>query len=175
MALAGLMLLPGAALADHAVAVDCAPPPPLDQAVATSEVVFVGTVVATGFEGRSATVQVQEVWRGDIAETVTVDGGQNPAALGEDDRVFDLGVKYIFLPTHRDGRLIDSVCGPTVQWAEAANALRPADAHAPSPVTADGSNPLAFLGDLATPLLTAALVGGGLFLFAMVVGRRRDA
>ena len=46
---------------------DCQMAPPIEEAVRTSELVFVGTVTAIDNEGRSATVQVEEVWRGDAS------------------------------------------------------------------------------------------------------------
>jgi hypothetical protein len=172
-AAAGVMLLlmvPSPALAD------CMPGSGLEQAIGESDLVFVGTVAAVRDEGRSATVQVTEVWRGAaVPALVEVLGGQDPARPMEDDRSFDAGVTYLFLPALLDGRLVDGACSATQPWSEALAALRPSDAHPPAAAAATGTGLPEALGDLALPVLTAALVGGAVIAIAFAVARRRDA
>lgn len=175
----GLLAAPSV-LADTTSVVDCAPPLPIEKAV-FSDLVFVGRVTDLANDGRSATVEVTEVWRGDVPTPVTVNGGSNPANPGEDDRTFDLGATYLFIPMQLDslarGVVIDSVCSSTTPWTDDLARLRPANVGQPSPVatTTAGPNPLAFLGWLVMPILTAGLVVGSAFVLAWFVARRREA
>jgi hypothetical protein len=179
VALAASLLLPGAALADHGVAFDCAAPLPLEKAVFSADLVFVGTVAETANEGRSATVTVAEVWRGDVPSPVTVDGGLDPKNPAEDDRTFEAGVTYLFIPLQLDGlssgRVVDGICSSTVPWTEDLASLRPPEVGVPLITEPSSPNPLSFLGELAMPLAMAGLIGGGAFVFAMLAARRRDA
>ncbi|MEO8469998.1 MAG: hypothetical protein ABI573_10070 [Chloroflexota bacterium] len=179
VAASGLFAAP-LALADTTVITDCAPPPPIEKAV-FSDLVFVGRVTDVANNGRSATVEVTEVWRGDVPTPVTVNGGSNPANPGEDDRTFDLGATYLFIPVQLDslprGVLTDSVCSSTILWTDDLARLRPANVGQPLPVptTPASPNPLAFLGGLAMPIVTAGLVAGSAFLLAWFVARRRES
>lgn len=179
VAASGLFAAP-LALADTTIVTDCAPPPPIEKAV-FSDLVFVGRVTDLAFDGRTAVVEVTEVWRGDVPTPVTVNGGANPANPGEDDRTFDLGATYLFIPVQFDslarGVLTDSVCSSTMLWTDDLARLRPANVGQPLPVpgTPAGPNPLAFLGGLAMPILTAGLVAGSAFLLAWFVARRRES
>ncbi|TAJ99452.1 MAG: hypothetical protein EPO36_12010 [Chloroflexota bacterium] len=166
---AALLLAPGPALAD------CQMAGPLDQAIAQAEVAFVGRVSEIDAGGRSAAVEVLEVWKGDVASRIVVDGGLDPANPAEDDRTFQLGVTYLFVPNVVEGHLVDGICTATAPWDEASMAgLRPAEPPArPSPAPA-ATGPLAELADLAGPLFLALIVGGAAFAVAIVVGRRRD-
>jgi len=167
--LAGAMLLvPAPVLAD------CQLAPPLDKAVIDAASVFVGTVSSVRSHGFSAEVDVREVWRGEIGGHVVVDGGLDPANPAEDDRTFELGVTYVFLPTSVDGRLVDSICSATVPWDEQSmGGLRPPEARAPEPLPSSQPGPLSLLGDLAGPLLVTAIVGG-LLIVTVLVARRRE-
>ena len=76
------------------------------------------------------------------------------------------------------GIVVDSVCSSTTTWTDDMKALRPPDAHAPAaaePGTPSGPNPLAFLDGVIEPIIVAGIVGGGAFLLALVVARRREA
>lgn len=175
-----LVVGPAVSLADTGTVVDCAPPLPIEKAV-FSDLVFVGKVTDVANGGRSATVEVTDVWRGDVATPVTVFGGADPTNPAEDDRVFEVGVTYLFVPSQfdalRQGIVVDSVCSSTTPWRDDLRSLRPADAHAPAPAElgTGSANPLAFLGGILEPAITAAIVGGGAFLVALVVARRREA
>ena len=163
-----LLLVPAPVLAD------CQLAPPLDKAVIDAASVFVGTVSSVRSHGFSAEVDVREVWRGEIGGHVVVDGGLDPAHPAEDDRQFEVGVTYLFLPTSIDGRLVDSICSATTPWVEEAmGGLRPPDGVAPAPTRSSQPGPLSVLGDLAGPLLVAAIVGG-LLSVTVVLARRRE-
>jgi hypothetical protein len=177
---AALLLLPGPALADTfapPVLLDCQPAPPIEEAVRTSELVFVGTVTALGNGGRSATVQVEEVWRGaEIPATVTVFGGTDPAQPAEDDRTFETGVRYVFFPVEWEGRLVDHICTATTPWVDDLAAVRPAGVQTPLPTEGEPTpGPLSAITDLALPIATAVLIGGAALAVAVVVGRRRES
>lgn len=177
-AVLAMTLIPGIARADTGVVFDCAVPLPIEEAARSADLVFVGRVTATAFDGRSATVEVTEVWRGDVMSPVTVNGGQDPANAAEDDRRFEVGITYVFVPPFleslRAGVVIDSLCSSTTPWSDELAAFRPPDVGAPAPVSTQ-PGPLAFLGDLAMPLISAALLGGGAFLLAVLVARRRES
>ena len=167
--LAGSMLLvPAPVLADCQLAA------PLDKAVIDAAFVFVGTVSSVRSHGFSAEVDVREVWRGEIAGHVVVNGGLDPANPAEDDRQFEVGVIYLFLPTSIDGRLVDSMCSATTPWVEEAmGGLRPPDGLAPEPTPSNQTGLLSALGDVSGPLLVAAIVGG-LLIVTVLVARRRE-
>lgn len=104
-------------VADTTATTDCAPPLPIEKAV-FSDLVFVGRVTDVANQGRSATVEVTEVWRGDVPTPVTVNGGSDPTNPAEDDRSFEVGVSYLFIPAQADGLrqgfVTDSVCSSTM-------------------------------------------------------------
>ena len=171
---AALLLAPAPVLAD------CQMAPPFVEAVRTSDLVFVGTVTALGNGGRSATVEVEEVWRGgEMPATVTVFGGTDPAQAMEDDRTFEAGVRYVFFPVEFEGRLVDHICTATTPWVDEFAAVRPADVQTPVPPAGAAGpaapGPLSAIADLALPVLTALLIGGAALAVAVVVGRRRES
>jgi hypothetical protein len=144
------------------------------------QVVFVGAVTGIDNGGRSASVAVKEVWQGDVPPTVTVTGGQDPTNPAEDDRTFEVGIAYLFVPVLSGDHFVDSACSATMIWSDDLVKLRPPGAHAPDASASLGTEstspgPLSFLGSFAGPLAVAALIGGGAFGFAFVVARRRDA
>lgn len=165
---------PGAAAAAGA-ATDCAPPLPLEKAVVMADLVFVGTVTATANNGRSATVDVTEIWRGDVPTPAAVNGGSDPTNPAEDDRVFSVGTTYLFLPVLTGGALVDGVCSSTVPWSDDLARLRPPQVGKPLAATPAGSSPLAFLGWLGGPLAMVGLIGGGAIALSLLIARRRDA
>jgi protoheme IX farnesyltransferase len=179
LAASSLVTAPSA-LADTTFIADCAPPLPIEKAV-FSDLVFVGQVTQVTNEGRAATVQVTEVWRGSVPTPVIVNGGSDPTNPAEDDRSFEVGVTYLFIPTQLDGLrqgfVTDSVCSSTTQWTDDLARLRPAEVGQPQPSagSTSGPNPLAFLDGLAAPILTAGLVAGSAFVLAWFVARRREA
>lgn len=132
-----LLAAPGAVLAD------CMPPPPIEEAVKTADMVFVGTVTETANRGTWATVTVKEVWRGpDQPAIVVIRGGPGGNAATSVDRTFEAGVEYIFFPyiDAEQRSLADNSCSSTQPWAEAMNALRPTDVRQPTVEPAPGES-----------------------------------
>jgi hypothetical protein len=120
----------------------CAPSPPLRQAIAHADV-FVGTVVALEHEGRTATFRVEDVWKGQVHETVIVHAGPGIDAIeaaernGEGvassaDRTYGTGTRYLVVSEGRSGEVLrDSICSSTQPYKDELAALRPATAHPP--------------------------------------------
>jgi hypothetical protein len=171
-------LLAAAALAaittPSAVLGSCIMPPPVQEAIQTSEIVFVGTVVETANGNTWANVEVEEVWRGpDQPQRVVVKGGPGGNAMTSVDRSFEVGVKYLFFPfAGENGELADNSCSNTVPWSADLAQARPTDARPPL-----GATPAAAgfdVGGLIAPLGVALLVGAVL-LIAGVLARGRTA
>ena len=126
-ALFAILATPGAVLAD------CMAPPPIEEAVAQNEVVFVGTVVAVQDQGRRATVEIDEVWRGpDLPVTTVVLGGQGDGFTSV-DRTYEVGMTYVFFPSvdPESRALLDNLCTNTTPWQDDFEQVRPADARSP--------------------------------------------
>ena len=164
----------------------CIQPPPLDQAIAQADVVFVGTVQDIDHGGLTATFHVEEMWKGTVGETVVVHGGPGIAALEDAarkgqgvatsvDRTYTAGTRYLVLPHGKaDGVLLDNICSSTQPYTDELDSYRPSAAQPPgggepvretSPVNDGGRGPLAW----ALVALLAAL-GAGL---AIVIARSR--
>jgi hypothetical protein len=149
------------------VAADCQPAPPLDEALRTAPVAFVGTVI--GVDGPSARFAVSEVWAGEIGPTVEVrgltdlggrDGGFGPG-FSEDDRHWTDGTTYLVLPTVDGGVLRDHLCTATTEWREELAALRPETAIIVSAEPAEGGGgiPLPVLAFVAAAVVIAVIGG----------------
>ncbi len=177
--LAAAFAVPGVASADTAGALDCAPGLPLEKAVESASLVFVGRVTDVANEGRSATVEVTEVWRGEVPTPVLVQGGFDPSIAAEDDRSFEVGVTYLFLPTGLDGLasavVVDSLCSPTTPWTDDLARLRPAEVGTPISTEPSTTGLPTWIGDLVGPLAVGGLLGGGAFVLALVVAQRRES
>jgi hypothetical protein len=131
------LLLPAVAFAllsaPGTVLADCMAPPPIEEAVRQGEVVFTGTVVAVADQGRRATVEVDEVWRGpDLAATTVVLGGQGEGFTSV-DRTYEIGMTYVFFPSidPETRALVDNLCTNTTPWQDDYEKLRPAEARPP--------------------------------------------
>ena len=157
----GLLFAPSAALAS------CMLPAPIENAVKTADIVFVGTVTGTAEGNRWATVTVEEIWRGpDQPRTVVIRGGPGGNTATSVDRAFEPGVRYLFFPIADEAAgLSDNSCTNTTPWAEAMVALRPADARQPvgaAPTTGGGFD-FGSLAPVGVPILVfAVLLGVGL-------------
>ncbi len=154
---------------------DCIMPPPIEEAVKTADIVFVGTVAQTANRNSWANVEVTEVWRGpDQPRSVVIKGGPEGNAATSVDRAFEPGVTYLFFPyAHTELGLADNSCTSTTPWTDDLAALRPADSRAPL-----GAEPEAGgfdLGGVLVPLGVAVIVGGALLLAGLAArGRRAD-
>lgn len=168
IALLIFLAMPGTAFAD------CMAPPPVEEAVKSAEIVFVGTVTATTNRGTWANVSIEEVWRGpDQPASVVVHGGPGGNAATSVDRSFEVGVKYLFFPyTDAQVGLADNSCTSTQPWADALVGLRPADVRQPTgePAPAAGFDFSGVVG----PLIVAIVVGG-LLLGVAMLARGRDS
>lgn len=106
----------------------------LDQAVAWGHVVFVGTVTAVENGGMTATVRVEDVWKGNDVPAVTrVEG-----ALGAESRYFQVGTKYLFIPDNTPPPYQAGLCG-TWPYNPSFASFRPAGAHPPETTTGGSS------------------------------------
>ena len=167
------LVLPSSALAD------CAERPPIDQVLATADIVFVGTVTATTNQDRRATVTVEEVWRGpDLPVSLTVIGGPDANSATSIDRTFQIGVKYLFFP-YQDAdigfhpgalELVDNSCSLTTPWTADLALHRPAVTRPPVAIES-GS----VLGGLVGPVVAALVVAAALLGIGLVArGRHAD-
>lgn len=122
-------------------------PPSLGRAIAESSVVFAGTVIDTSSEGRWATVEVSDVWKGDVAAEVEVRGGpEDPpgpiSASSSVERTYRRGETYLFLPYAGSGEVFsDNSCSRTSVYREGLARLRPPGAHAPAGAPEEPSSP----------------------------------
>ncbi len=167
--------LAGAVALAAPAAASCVAPPPLAQAIDEAPAAFVGTVTATSNARRWATVEVIEVWAGDVAGVVEIRGGtaDPPGPVGASssvDRTYREGATYLFLPFGGNGDVFrDNACSSTTRFRAGLERFRPGDEAPPGPSEAapregDGSFPLWWVAAAA-----AAAVGG------VVAWRRRAA
>lgn len=160
----------------------CAEAVPLQAAIANARTVFVGTVTETDFDGRVATFNVGEVWKGETSSMVIVVGGPSLAELqaarskGEDvvtsvDRSFELGTTYLVV-SHgsEDGVLLDNQCSNTQPFAVSLNEYRP-DATPPTtaPPVSQATRPTWAWAALSGGALALA---AGTYVVARAVARR---
>lgn len=140
----GLLAVPGSA-----GAVVCLEHPPLEQAIETKALVFVGTVESLRNGAWFATVRVHEQWKGaDLPGTVEVRGTDvdDPNAGTSGDRSYDLGRRYLFLPSNDTPPFLDGLCSATTPWSPTLAQLRPGKAPGPSGQGASSSGQLIFAG-----------------------------
>ena len=117
------------------VAADCQPAGPIQEALPTAPIAFVGTAAAV--EGPVATFAVREVWAGEVPDRVEVQGLADEAGVdagfgagfSEDDRQWTQGETYLVVPFLDGAVLRDSICTSTTEWGPELEALRPADAR----------------------------------------------
>jgi len=88
--------------------------------------VFVGRV--TGDDGYEATFEVQQVWKGDLSERVTVQTGVRPAnpdvvTISSGDYHFAAGQTYLVFAYGIVSQMKSRCCSPTNQIGVAAEAL----------------------------------------------------
>ena len=138
------------------VLADCVQPPPIEQAIAKAELVFVGTVLSLSQSDRWATVAVEEVWAGpDLGPMIELRGGPAGNSMTSVDRTFTAGTRYLFFPYIEAGALQDNSCTSTTEFRADHAKLRPAAARPPvAPVPEPGAG----ASDLGSLLLPAVLV-----------------
>lgn len=164
------------------VAASCIQPPPIEEAIRAADVVFVGTVTGVANRDRTATVLVDEVWKGpDMAPTVRVLGGPEDENTGSSvDRTYTAGTRYLFVVQIDQGRLSDNACSSTQEMTPDLAIARPAvvrtpiaEQPSPTPAPTTGQAP----GQSAAPIVLAAtgLAAAGLFAALWVLRRRQGA
>ena len=143
------------------VRADCQSASSTAEALATAEVAFVGTVVAVRDGVPGAFIRVEEVWMGDIPQTVEVRGIEG-ASFREDDRIWAEGARYLILPYLDGGVLRDHMCTGTIQWRADLAALAPSDAHLPlgGDTVSPDADALAALPIVVAVVAVALLAGG---------------
>lgn len=167
--------------AGAAFACSCAPPPPPQEALDRADAVFAGEVVhVEGGEGPvgklTATVEVDQVWKGGVPSRVEVSTASDSATCGYDFRTGEAVLVYAF-GDPLDG-LSTNLCERTAPLDAADEdlaALGPVDVPvADGPQDPPGDGPLASIlereGALLGALLTAAVA---VMIAALLVGRRR--
>jgi hypothetical protein len=134
------LLLPVLVVGSASVAAaSCAPPLSLADAVATSDLVVVGTVNAARSNHRIVTVAVEDIWRGDADAQIEVAGGPDSLSRATSvDRTFVVGQRYLFFifePGLHGGsgtfgaRYEDNGCTDTRPYTSGLDQLRPASAR----------------------------------------------
>ncbi len=166
---AGPLYLSPAALAS------CVMPPPMPQAIRDARTVFVGTVVELENNGRLATVEVEEIWKGsDVPATVRVTGADlDTGAVTSVDRSFELSGRYLFVPFDRKKDVfLDNACTSTTSYREGLARFRPSSAETPSPLSTEGEDEPA---DGSAPFWIYLLPVGLVVLGVLVVRLRRSS
>lgn len=99
-------------------AASCAMPEPVPGGLRDAPTVFVGTVNSADDTGRIANVIVESIWKGEVGEHVQVQGGPgDPRMATSVDRAFDVGTRYLFVPTSGNGQAFqDNICTLTQGW-----------------------------------------------------------
>ena len=174
-------------------AASCAPPLSLTDAVASSDLVLVGTVTAGRSNNRIVTVAVEDIWKGDADAQIEVAGGPDSLTSGTSvDRTFVVGQRYLFFilePALHGGsgtfgaRYEDNGCTDTRPYTSDLDQLRPASARrtaAPStsPPSSQPSTPAAPRSDdgntaVVVLAIAALAVCGALAAIAWRVRRHR--
>lgn len=117
-------------------------PPSISEQLGNARVVFVGTVLNTSDNNRTARVRVESIWKGPLLPMyVDVHGeapGSGPFSGSEADHLYQPGQRYLFAPINTNTPFEDyGECGTLTQPYTADLATyAPADAHAPAPWTA---------------------------------------
>jgi hypothetical protein len=150
------------------VAADCQPAGPPAEVLPTAEVAFVGEVVDT--DGPRARFAVSEVWAGQVADVVEVRGitddlGAN--VIGEDDRQWTIGDRYLVIPFVDGDVLREHMCTSTVAWQPELEELRPGNAEVPSSRADLGSAPIPMA------LMAVLVVGVAVAGVSVLAFRRR--
>jgi hypothetical protein len=133
-------------------------PAPISEAIASAPVVFVGVVTGTSDDGRTATVHVDELWRGPVLpHEVTLHGSPEVSAAATSvDRHYENGKRYLFMPNNGGGSdFIDNSCSMTREFSSDLGAYRPATARHYPP--APHGPPFIPLAAGAVLLITAAV------------------
>ncbi|HYI44543.1 MAG TPA: hypothetical protein VE174_03665 [Actinomycetota bacterium] len=129
----------------------CAPLPPLRESLGEAQAAFVGMVVRTTDEDRKAVVNVESIWLGPrLPATVEVFGVPDVAGSAEvslatsEDRTFETGERYLFVPENTQPPFSDNACTATTLYTDDVARLEPDGAISPA-----GSRSATWIGLLA--------------------------
>ncbi len=107
-----LLALTGLLMTTEPAVASCVAPPPVDEGFALAGAVFSGTVESIDFDGRLATVNVDIVWKGDVAARVDVQGTSEltPNAGTSVDRSYQPGEWMVFFVEPGGVGFVDNAC-----------------------------------------------------------------
>jgi hypothetical protein len=153
------------------VQASCARAPSLQEQIATSPLVFVGTVVSTSENDRVARVKVESIWKG-LALPAYVDlhgsPGSGSGVITSVDRMFRTGERDIFVLFSDQQPLQDNSCSATQPYTAEVAALAPSNAKSPAPLTA-GDQIQNLFSDYRLPIGIALVI----LAVAAFIGLRR--
>ena len=155
----------------------CALGPDLISAVNSADIVFVGKVTHVSSFGRTAVVDVLEVWRGpDQPATVTINEGMDDNMATSIDRTYIEGTTYLFFPYRNpdSGKLTDNSCSSTMLFDVSASDLRPPDARPPIGGV-PRAQPTGFDLSPLLPAVVALLVFGVLLVVGLLARGRQES
>ncbi len=167
LVMATILVAPGAAMAA------CGPAPTLITSVEEAHTVFIGRTVEVANRGRTAEMEVLQVWKGrDLPQYVTVVGGSASATEADsNDRIFESGRTYLVFPHNRTSPFTDDRCTATRLYDAPTGKAIPANLKAAVgadqarvPVAAPGDN-VALDGSKMGPWI----IGMGLLLLGLVL------
>jgi hypothetical protein len=156
----------------------CSPDPGIEARIAEAPTVFTGTVRVVENEGRTATVDVIRVWRGqDLPKRVEVRGtiATQSKVITALDRLYAVDRTYLFLPTAgASPRFVENRCSATRALDARLAALAPSEGGR-APVGEGVPLPSKGIGRLVPLMivLPALVVLGGLLLAARRQTKRR--
>ncbi|MEO5678922.1 MAG: hypothetical protein ABIS47_04555 [Acidimicrobiales bacterium] len=169
VALTVVAAAPAAAQAD----LGCAPEVSIDERIEQAPTVFTGTVVAIGNKGRTATVEVIRVWKGEtLPKRVEVQGtiATQAKVFTALDRLYARNRTYLFLPPSGiSPRFRENRCSATQELTTVLAARGPPDGGR-APQGEGVAVPGGGLGKFA-PLMVG--VPAFLLLAGLLVGARR--
>jgi hypothetical protein len=176
----GALLLTAATPVQASCGVFSRPLPSMQDDVNAANVVFVGKVIYTSDQNRSARVKVESIWKGPaLAAYIDVHGeapGSGPFSGSEGDHRYQAGQQYLFFPLNDHPPFQDyGDCNASTQvFSAALAAYAPADAKAPNPA---GPSDMIwnFVDQYSLPLTIAALLVVALASLVLVKRHRRAA
>lgn len=156
------------------------PPPSVADQIRTARVAFVGNVIYTTDNGRTARVRVESIWKGPrLPAFVDVHGeapGSGMFSASEADHRYQTGQRYLFLPLNTQPPFQDyGECSFSTQpYTVALASYAPAGATTPEPPNiADVVGN--FTGQYSRPLLIVVVLVLGAVMVAFLRRRRRAA
>jgi hypothetical protein len=178
LAALGSLLLSAATPVQASCGVISRPLPSMQDEVNAANVVFVGKVIYTSDQNRSARIKVESIWKGPaLAAYVDVNGeapGSGRFSGSEGDHHYQAGQQYLFFPLNDHPPFHDyGDCNASTQvYSAALAAYAPADAKAPNP-EAPSDTIWNFVDQYALPLTIAVLLVVALASLVRVKRRRR--